>query len=738
MNTTSQLPMSDEQNRIYEEIFAGNNVIVDACAGSGKSTTILSISSKMSHKKIVKMTYNSMLCKEIKSKVETLNLSNICVYTYHGLTKRYYSLNCHTDTVIRKVLRDNSPPIVDIPHFDILVIDECQDMTLLYFKLLIKFCRDHGKKIQLLILGDYMQGLYEFKGADTRFLTLAEKIWNNFELLMSPVFVKCYLKTSYRITQQMADFVNRAMLNQERLFACKEGEKVVYIRRSTCESEKYVISKIKMLLSSGFSPSDFFILGGSVKGKRSEIRKMENALVENNIPCHVPMIENDKIDEKVIEGKVVFSTFHSVKGRQRKFVFVVGFDNSYFDIFAKNLSHNDCPNTLYVACTRATHILFLIEKRDRDIDRPFVFLKMNHLEMKNSQFIDFQGMPQTIFYKSIKENDKMIYEINGKKKKIYNTTPTDLIKFIGESTLEEIIPLLEKIFILSRKKEKEIEIPTIIKTKNDFYEDVSELNGITIPLMYFEKKLGVFDENDDNTKKETLLYDIIEKYMNDTKENEYIFLKKYIKSLPRKCKTTSEYLKLSNAYIAMKEKLYFKINQIDNYNWLSDNILQECYKQMDDILLVGMSINENESEFWKKSNVEKTIIEQGDHIAHEKIDNFLLNYFPENVFRLTARVDLLTSNSIYEIKCVSDFTNENFLQIVIYAWIWKYISKEKKKFYIFNIRNGERYTLNASKEELDIIMLALLKNKYEENIIKANDVFLHETINEVVNTLTIL
>lgn len=218
MNTTSQLPMSDEQNRIYEEIFAGNNVIVDACAGSGKSTTILSISSKMSHKKIVKMTYNSMLCKEIKSKVETLNLSNICVYTYHGLTKRYYSLNCHTDTVIRKVLRDNSPPIVDIPHFDILVIDECQDMTLLYFKLLIKFCRDHGKKIQLLILGDYMQGLYEFKGADTRFLTLAEKIWNNFELLMSPVFVKCYLKTSYRITQQMADFVNRAMLNQERLY----------------------------------------------------------------------------------------------------------------------------------------------------------------------------------------------------------------------------------------------------------------------------------------------------------------------------------------------------------------------------------------------------------------------------------------------------------------------------------------------------------------------------------------
>ena len=32
------------------------------------------------------------------------------------------------------------------------------------------------------------------------------------------------------------------------------------------------------------------------------------------------MIEDAKIDEKVIEGKVVFSTFHCVKGRQRSYV----------------------------------------------------------------------------------------------------------------------------------------------------------------------------------------------------------------------------------------------------------------------------------------------------------------------------------------------------------------------------------------------------------------------------------
>jgi hypothetical protein len=37
------------------------------------------------------------------------------------------------------------------------------------------------------------------------------------------------------------------------------------------------------------------------------------------------------MDERVIENKVVFCTYHSSKGRQRKYVIVLNFDNSYFD-----------------------------------------------------------------------------------------------------------------------------------------------------------------------------------------------------------------------------------------------------------------------------------------------------------------------------------------------------------------------------------------------------------------------
>ena len=390
-------PMSDEQINIYELILSGHNVIGDACAGSGKSTTILSIATHIPNKQFIQLTYNSMLCSEIKTKVDKLALTNLRVYTYHSLVVKYYQSDGYTDTVIRRVLLNKVHPKISIPKFDVLVIDEAQDMTYLYFRLVVKFICDAGSKVQLLILGDYMQGLYEFKGADTRFLTCATDIWSGFRLLSSPKFDYCTLKTSYRVTNQMAAFVNNVMLGETRLEACRDGDPVVYLRRSRYDAEKYVVYKILSLLRDGENPSDFFVLASSIKGQNSAVRRMENALVENGIPCHVPMLENEKIDERVINGKVVFSTFHSVKGRQRKYVFIVGFDQSYFNFFGKNLSQDQCPNTLYVGATRATHGLYLIERHEMPWDRPLTFLHMTHPEMKQQPYIEFKGLPQTLF-----------------------------------------------------------------------------------------------------------------------------------------------------------------------------------------------------------------------------------------------------------------------------------------------------------------------------------------------------
>lgn len=704
--------VSEEQFIIINHIKNGKNVVVDACAGSGKSTTILSCAKSMPDKKFLQITYNSMLRMEIKEKVEILGLKNISIHTYHSLAVAKYSKNAFTDTGLRQILYQNINPLSLIKPQDIIVLDEAQDMTFLYFQFIIKYCRDMGTPFQLLILGDYMQGLYEFKGADIRFLTMGDEIWREFNNLKTKEFIKCTLKTSYRITKPMADFINKVMLGDNRIEACKDGQPVLYIRNAKYFLQRTIVYNILELLKSGIYPSDIFVLGASVKGANSQIRRIENVLVEAGIPCHVPMLETDKIDEKVIHGKVVFSTFHCVKGRQRPYVFVIGFDNSYFKTYAKNISPEECPNTLYVGCTRATHGLFLLERAEVSTDQPLKFLKMDHNEMKQQSYIDFKGQSRTIFYDKIEEEKD--------EKKIHHVTPTDLIKFIPESVLEEISPILDKIFIKESSEEEEIlDIPTIIQTKNGCHEDISDLNGIAIPAMYYDY---IESEWDDREKEhQNVLYDIIQETMNHTKSNEYLFLKNKIKELSPDFESVNDYLYLANIYVATQEKLYFKLKQIerDEYNWLKPEILSKCKGRI-------MNVLENECQM-EKPMVEETIINFLDEDSHIYLDHILDKFFPNKKFRFTARIDLATVNTVWELKCTTAISQDHLLQVVIYCWLWRRIHPGcKREFKIFNIKNGEILRLDTTIDILDKIMINLLKGKYQEHIPPNNTDFLRD------------
>jgi hypothetical protein len=705
MKKTELNEMSIEQYSIYEHIKSGKNVTVDACAGSGKSTTILSIAEKMPNHKFLQTTYNSMLRKEIKIKINELSIENLEVQTFHSLCVKYYSLSAHSDSGIRYVLYHNLPPQHKIPQIDILVIDEAQDMTFLYFQFMTKFIRDSEiKQIQLLILGDYMQGLYEFKGADTRFLTRADEIWSILPNLKTPFFEKCTLKMSYRVTQPMADFVNEIMLGETRLLACREGEPVYYIRNSRKNIEKIVIIEIMKIIDQGGKPSDIFVLGASVRGLNSNIRKMENILVENNIPCHVPMLENENINEKVIDGKVVFSTFHAVKGRQRKYVFVTNFDQSYMSFYGRDLDQSKCPNTLYVATTRATNTLYLMENDHYSTDRPLDFLKMGHFQMKSKPYVKFKGQPRSIFYEKTPDAESIA------KTHIHDVTPTSLIHFIKESVIEEISPILDRIFTKISGEQDEFDIPVLVKTKHGFYEDVSDLNGIAIPCIYYDHLYRSFtsEKNNESTLEQTnILYETIKTSLFETKDHEHLFLKNLI--LPEKCENVSDYLFLANVFVAVQERLYFKLKQIhrDEYVWLSEEMVNKCLDRFNKTIL-----SENSGSLPK---IETQIIHPGMETENAALNEVLTPFFKErgDIFRFSARTDLITETCVWELKCTTKISIEHMLQTCIYAWIWKTIHPEnEKEFKLLNIRTGEILKLKATDKELLEIMVLLLEGKY--------------------------
>lgn len=712
---------SQEQSIVIQNIQNGDNVVVDACAGSGKSTTILSCAVAMPDKKFLQMTYNSALREEVIAKTKEYNITNIEVHTYHSFAVKYYLRTAHTDSGIRSILDNELESVSLIPRFDVIVSDESQDMTLLYYRFILYFTKKWTNPFQILILGDWMQGLYEFKGADIRFLTLGEKIWIDYPKLKNQIFHHCTLRVSYRITKPMANFVNNVMLGEERLVALKDGTNVIYIRNSPHNIERVVVYQIRCLLEKGELPNEIFILGGSVNGPNSNIRRMENALVESGIPTHVPIMDaSDKMDERVIQGKVVFSSFHTVKGRQRKHVFVVGFDNSYFTYYARNLSSFICPNTLYVACTRATDSLYLLENDQFSTDKPLDFLHKTHIQMKTecSDYIDFKGNPRSIFYE---RSGSIAGDLDPSEKSlnIHQTTPSKIIKFLPESVIEELSPIIDRIFVPLLKESELFDIPVVVKTKKGFYEDVSDLNGIAIPNIYYDH-LGSKAESHN-----TVLYDIINQKIQEMKPNEHLFLKQMFRQISPLSKEPDNYLRMANMYQSVQERLYYKLKQIelDEYTWLTPESIELCKQRLDSV--IG-------SDCLGSPEFEKTIIHNMMEFEHAYIDQALsdISSITNSKFRFAARIDLITDNTVWELKCTTRITVDHFIQVIIYAWIWRTIyvgtPHENKSFKLFNIKTGELFELCVSKQELDSIMKMILIGKYGKLQVLSDEQFIQK------------
>ena len=453
------LSPSDEQIKIIDHI-CNNNIVVDSVAGSGKTTTNLHIAKKYPNLNIILLTYNSKLKLETRQKVVENNIHNLETHSYHSFCVKYYNRLCFRDKEIAKVIIKNTLPIKKF-RYDIIILDEAQDITLTYYKLVKKIYTDNAQDANLCLLGDIYQSIYDFNGADSRFIKYADKCFN----FNTFSWLHCKLNYSFRVNQHMANFVNKCMLNNERIKSIKMGCIPTYIICNTfgnfMDEEPIAFVKLKEYLSLGYKPSDIFIIAPSVKSDGSPVRILENKikLELDDIPIYVPNNDDEEIDNSIIENKLLISTFHQTKGLERKVVFVFNFDDSYFRMYKKHSNPKVCPNELYVATTRVSEHLILF----------------HHYQNNFLPFLDLKAL-QT-HSKFILNTPLMISE--SKNIKNVNTSPTDLCNHLKDDVTSKCLTYF-KIKKVSLPKPK-INIP--LKTKqNNTYESVSEINGTAIPI----------------------------------------------------------------------------------------------------------------------------------------------------------------------------------------------------------------------------------------------------------------
>ena len=151
----------------------------------------------------------------------------------------------------------------------------------------------------------------------------------------------------------------------DRIISKKKGSKPRYVIGGFNSAIREIFYYLKL-----YEPDDIFVLSPSVRNQ-SQCKKIANYMSKKKKPVYVPNSDDEMIKSDVLKGKICFSTFHQVKGLERKVIIIINFDSSYFTYYGKDLNDKIFPNILYVASTRSLEKISYIRNVKKS---PFKFI----------------------------------------------------------------------------------------------------------------------------------------------------------------------------------------------------------------------------------------------------------------------------------------------------------------------------------------------------------------------------
>jgi hypothetical protein len=685
------MKISNEQREIVKALI-DNNVIVDAVAGSGKTTTNLFIAANNLDKKILLLTYNAKLRLETRVRCKSYGFNNMEIHTYHSFCVKYYDSHAYRDNVIDNIIKNKIKPKENSLNgdkslnYDILILDEAQDIKPLFYRLVNKIKNDNGKIFKICILGDKNQSVYNFAGSDNRYLVFGEKCFNFNDL----PWKRCKLSESFRITNEMAMFINKCMLKYEFINSNKNGIVPKYVICNTFGNnygkrigKSIPFDIIKNYLEDGYKPSDIFVLAASVASPNSPISALENKIKMElkDIPIFIPSSDDEEINEKITNDKLIFTTFHQAKGLERKIVIVYGFDNSYFTFFKKNYDHHRCPNELYVATTRALEHLVLLHHYKHDY---LPFINQDQLE----------NYADVVIHKELKLDDEAATEI-----KPTVISCTDLINHLSYEVVQKCLSYITIKPI--RTKGNVISLP--ISIAGETVELVNNINGMAIPKYFEYLKTGKISILNKLTNNHNITIKTDYKGIELPKNVSPLFDKQLnnalidINEIKQNLKNLSieHLLYLSTRWWSYNKNLLHKIMQIKNYNWISFNDIQDAIKNLNSLNI------SNDCQFEVYRNVEYNNIT-------------LVGY----IDCIDKNID---KNAVYEFKCTKQLEDQHFLQLALYAFMLEVneasisLNPLKKHYYLYNILSDEQYEITFTNKGLKDLFTYLIYEKYSNN-----------------------
>ncbi|AKA50185.1 hypothetical protein VO56_02990 [Mycoplasmopsis gallinacea] len=694
--------LSKEQVSIIEKLKQGLNLKINAVAGSGKTTTILRIADNFKDKKILFFTYNRRLMEETQERANLQGLYNLDIFTIHSFCNQKYGERANTDDGLISVIKKDKQPLrhSDI-NYDFIVVDEAQDLNFIYFFFIKKvMAENQNKDYQIVILGDDKQCIYGFLGADPRYLTLADRVFQN-----KHPWDEAELSKSFRLNKNFTDFINVFFYKNENIIegvAKNENNEKIRYYFANYEKEVRQLSNIIINKILEYGAENVLILSPSVE-KSSKIQNITNTISEivrqeglDEIHFHLTKNEDDlnKGDE-FLKNKVLVSTYNQAKGIERDVVFVFGFDRSYYKHYAKNERQDTPQNILYVACTRAKKETWLVH----DVQNKFFKWIDSNKITNRKDLVEFQNTKELFEVIKLESYEEEIEEDTT------NFGAVDLVKFL-DYKLENFIKskiVIQKYESLAKEINtdffKNITSQITVSRNKVYTEDVSSINGtlVTVNAMIKKNKEEFFDR----------LAKSIKTVISATNPRDKVnFSKEEIKQIYECCQKISLnkqlnpqwLLYVTNALMTVQSKNVAIFRQIaySDCTWMESRSLVYLDK------LFNRIFNNN------LENIEFEV-EKRDKVFKNGLDRYIIGF-----------IDAIDDQNkiVYEFKFVNDVQNDHFKQLAAYKYLLLKTDYEKYKdykFVLYNIKNNFAYELLTSEEDIDLIVDLMLENKIKEN-----------------------
>lgn len=555
---------------------------------------------------------------------DDLNLTNnLQVDNFHGLGYHVYDAqDCATDQGLKRIVLEEVSPVEPL-DFDLLCLDELQDATPIIYAFIRKLIRDNQSKknLQYLVLGDPRQEIYAFNHADKRFLTMAKNAFPS-----TRRWTSIEHRTSYRATTQLVKFYNKQLLNPTDipLNAVKNGVPPRYL---LCNSYSDAILEELLRYLDFLDPSQILVLAPSIRSARSPVRDLANkiALTYPSISCYIPTSDEETLSPTLLEGKLLFCTYHQAKGIEREAVLMFCFDTSYYKLYSRGGDQTTITNAQYVGATRSSRHLTVIHDSSYDY---LPFLDRDTLSEHCDILVDREPIPGLV-------------EEPEEKKRLPGYAVTDLTRHVPEAVSSYcfegfFIPLLER-----PPAKYRVYPPTTVLLDNGLPETVADITGTAIPAIYEYRSRGTCTLLE-NVQKELLSLkldpdlDPGEGAIEHPFEHLPTHLREKLLDLTPSTMTLSDFLLVANAANTSLSGYIHKLLQIKEYNWLEEKHVKPAM----------------------------TVLQK--HISRYAIyERPVRGRVVDTDVR--GRVDVIDGNILWELKWTDSIRPEHVLQLVSYA-----------------------------------------------------------------------